>query len=96
MVEHHETIADGYGPGTFVDAKFVGVPAEAHRLLRLLNDTTPNLGLSPIDLDQVDFSGDDLPLIPGPLKSQALVSSVPTNIDTCHVTDSWTFRLRQF
>lgn len=72
----HTTIKDAFGPGTFVDTTAIDVPTDAHRLLRQLVNISPNIGVSPEELDLVDFVGEDLSIIPGPLKSQAYVSQV--------------------
>lgn len=73
----HETFADALGPGTFVDTEFIGVPEDSRRLLRHIASLTPGLLESEAELDEVDFHGQDLPLIPGPLKSQVMVCLCP-------------------
>lgn len=72
----HSTIKDVFGPGTFVDTKFIGVPSDARRLLKYLAGNTQGFTTDEGTLNDVEFSGDDLPIIPGPLKSQVLVSTV--------------------
>jgi hypothetical protein len=72
----HSTAQDGYGPGTFADTEFQSVPDESRRLLRLLASQTPGFTPDEAALSDVKFFGDDLSLIPGPLKSQALVRLV--------------------
>lgn len=72
----HSTTKDGYGPGTFVDTEFHSVPDESRRLLKLLASQTPGFTKDDAVLSEVEFVGDDLPIIPGPLKSQALVSII--------------------
>jgi hypothetical protein len=72
----HSTTKDVFGPGTFVDAEFHSVPDESRRLLRLLASKTPGFTRDEAALSDVKLSGDDLSIIPGPLKSQALVSLV--------------------
>lgn len=71
----HETYEEGFGPGTFVDTQFHSVPDESARIFRLLASRTPGFNQSESVLSEVDFSGADLSFIPGPLKSQAVVSS---------------------
>ncbi|PON25208.1 hypothetical protein TGAM01_v205894 [Trichoderma gamsii] len=61
-----------YGPGTFTDAFFTPLPAECHRLLKFFARVTPGFTNNASLLDSVEFHGGDLPIIPGPLKSQAL------------------------
>jgi hypothetical protein len=72
----HSTIKDVFGPGTFVDTEFHTVPNESRRLLRLLASKTPGFTQDEAAFSDVKFFGGDLSIIPGPLKSQALVSSV--------------------
>jgi hypothetical protein len=72
----HSTTQDGYGPGTFADTEFQSVPDESRRFLKLLASQTPGFTQDEAALSDVKFSGDDLSLIPGPLKSQALVRLV--------------------
>lgn len=74
----NSTTRDVYGPGTYVDTAFHSVPDESRRLLRLLASKTPGFTRDEGILSDVKFSGDDLSIIPGPLKSQALVSLVRT------------------
>lgn len=73
ILPNHPTTKDGYGPGTFVDTAFHSVPDESRRLLRLLASQTPGFTQDEAALSAVKFFGDDLPIIPGPLKSQAMV-----------------------
>lgn len=72
-IPQHNTVKDGFGPGTFVDTEFHSVPDESRRLLRLLASKTPGFTHDDAALSEVKFSGGDLSIIPGPLKSQALV-----------------------
>ncbi|BCS02200.1 uncharacterized protein AKAW2_60464S [Aspergillus luchuensis] len=65
---------DGYGPGTVVDTDFLPVPAECCRLLRILAAKTPGFTKDEALLDGVVFHGNDLPCIPGPIKSQAVTA----------------------
>ncbi|KIW12741.1 hypothetical protein PV08_07927 [Exophiala spinifera] len=64
----------GYGPGTFVDTSFAPVPEECRRLLRLLAEKTPWFTKNEALIDGVCFEGSDLPIIPGPIKSQAITA----------------------
>lgn len=63
-----------YGPGTWTDSSFTPVPKECKRLLAVLARETPGFTKDHRLLDNVTFEGDDLPNIPGPLKSQVLTS----------------------
>lgn len=65
-----------YGPGTYVDKSFKPLPEECKRLLRLLATRTPGFTTDAVFLDAVRFEGDELPCIPGPIKSQALTATL--------------------
>ncbi|KAI9039900.1 CoA-transferase family III [Aspergillus affinis] len=65
---------DSYGAGTVVDREFLPLPAECSRLLRILAARTPGFTTEEALLDGVVFHGDDLPCIPGPIKSQAVTA----------------------
>lgn len=65
---------DSYGPGTVVDTDFLPLPAECRRLLRIFAARTPGFTKDNTLLDGVVFHGDDLPCIPGPIKSQAVTA----------------------
>jgi hypothetical protein len=67
---------DDYGPGTYVDEVFTPVPEECKRLLHLLAARTPGYTTEADLLNGVHFEGDDLPCIPGPIKSQALTATL--------------------
>lgn len=68
-------VKDVYGPGTYTDTDFTPVPQEARRLLKHFAEQTPGFRSDDAFLDNVEFTGDDLPMLPGPIKAQALVSS---------------------
>lgn len=63
-----------YGPGSYTDTSFVPVPLECKRLLKLLASKTPGFTKDERLLDTVIFEGDDLPAIPGPIKSEAMTA----------------------
>jgi len=65
-----------YGPGTYVDKSFTPLPQECKRLLHLLAARTPGFTTEAALLNGVRFEGDDLPCIPGPIKSQALTATL--------------------
>ena len=75
MMSTHKVVEDVYGPGTFVDEEFMPLPVDCRRLLRYMAQVTPGFRQDEEFLDAVEFSGQDLPIIPGPLKSQALVNT---------------------
>ncbi|KAH7041516.1 CoA-transferase family III domain-containing protein [Microdochium trichocladiopsis] len=68
--------SQSYGPGTYVDEAFLPVPEECKRLLRILAKRTPGFTTDEALLNKVHFHGDDLPCIPGPIKSQALTATL--------------------
>ena len=72
----HPTTEGGYGPGTFVDTSFTPLPQECTRLLKWLASKTPGFTSDQRVLDAVKFEGDDLPIIPGPVKSIALTAAL--------------------
>lgn len=63
-----------YGPGSWTDTSFTPVPKECERILAVMARETPGFTKDHRLLDNVTFEGDDLPNIPGPLKSQVLTS----------------------
>jgi hypothetical protein len=69
-VEQDEGI---YGPGTFTDTEFTPVPHECERLLKHFAQITPGFTSDPAALSKVHFHGNDLPILPGPIKAQVLV-----------------------
>jgi hypothetical protein len=67
------TIHDLYGPGTFTDAEFIPLTQDCRRLLKYFAEVTPGFTKDSAVLEAVDFHGRDLPILPGPIKAQALV-----------------------
>ncbi|KAL7911406.1 CoA-transferase family III domain-containing protein [Trichoderma velutinum] len=65
-----------YSDGTAIDTSFQPVPEECKRLLWLLAAKTPGFTTDEALLDSVRFEGDDLPCIPGPIKSQAFTATL--------------------
>ncbi|KAH0290015.1 alpha methylacyl-CoA racemase [Aureobasidium namibiae CBS 147.97] len=65
---------ESYGPGTHVEESFSPLPEECRRLLRLFAARTPGFTKDEALLNGVQFHGDDLPCIPGPIKSQAVTA----------------------
>lgn len=66
--------AESYGPGTHVDQSFLPLAEECRRLLRLFAARTPGFTKDETLLNGVRFIGDELPCIPGPIKSQAVTA----------------------
>ncbi|KAF5608292.1 transferase family III [Fusarium subglutinans] len=69
-----KTSNETYGAGTTVDAEFSPLPAECERILRIFAARTPGFTKDEALLSGVNFHGDDLPCIPGPIKSQAVTA----------------------
>ena len=65
---------ESYGPGTYVEESFSPLPEECRRLLRVFAARTPGFTKDEGLLSGVQFHGDDLPCIPGPIKSQAVTA----------------------
>ncbi|KAI5240008.1 hypothetical protein E4T43_06386 [Aureobasidium subglaciale] len=70
----HNDHSETYGPGTYVDRTFSPLPEECRRILRLFAKRTPGFTTQEALLDGVKFEGEDLPCIPGPIKSQAVTA----------------------
>lgn len=70
----HKTTEGVYGPGTHTDTEFVPLPKDCRRLLQHLASITPGFTKDPKALEDVEFHGRDLTILPGPIKAQALVS----------------------
>ncbi|KAI6754711.1 hypothetical protein HG530_012463 [Fusarium avenaceum] len=68
------TNSETYGPGTTVDAEFQVLPEECKRILRIFAKRTPGFTQDETLLEGVQFHGDNLPCIPGPIKSQAVTA----------------------
>jgi hypothetical protein len=69
----HKTTQGGYGPGTYTDTTFTPLPEECQRLLTYLVKVTPGFTDYKTERNEVEFVGSELPIIPGPLKAQAMV-----------------------
>ncbi len=67
---------DVYGPGTYTDTSFTPVPEECTRIFRELAARTPNFTKDERLLSGVHFVGDKLPLLAGPIKSQAVTAAL--------------------
>ena len=60
---------DVYGPGTFTDKTFTPVPEDTARIFRLLAEQTPTFTKDEALLSKVRFTGEDFPVLPGPIKA---------------------------
>jgi hypothetical protein len=70
----HQTTEEIYGPGTFTDTKFIPLPEDCSRILKYFASVTPGFTTDDAVLSSVKFEGGDLPLLPGPIKSQAVTA----------------------
>lgn len=71
-----EKIADVYGPGTFTDKSFTPVPEDTQRIFRLLASQTPGFTQDEVLLSKVQFTGEDYPVIPGPIKAVSVAAAL--------------------
>lgn len=70
-----ETVESVYGPGTYTNTEFIPLSKDCPRLLAYLASVSPGFPKESAALKDVEFVGNDLPILPGPLKAQALVCS---------------------
>lgn len=71
-----EKIADVYGPGTFTDKSFTPVPEDTQRIFRLIASQTPGFTQDDALLSKVQFTGEDYPVIPGPIKATSVAAAL--------------------
>ncbi|KAI3391188.1 hypothetical protein diail_7793 [Diaporthe ilicicola] len=71
-----EKIADVYGAGTFTDKSFTPVPEDTQRIFRLLASQTPGFTQDDALLSKVQFTGEDYPVIPGPIKAVSVAAAL--------------------
>ncbi|KAF2131786.1 CoA-transferase family III [Dothidotthia symphoricarpi CBS 119687] len=69
-------IPDVYGPGTWTDASFTPVPQDTARIFRLLCAQTPGFTQDEALLSKVNFTGEDFPVIPGPIKATSVAAAL--------------------
>jgi hypothetical protein len=74
MMAAHSTTEGTYGPGSYTDTEFIPLSKDCPRLLQHLANITPGFSKDEKVLGDVEFVGNDLPILPGPIKAQALVS----------------------
>jgi hypothetical protein len=65
-----------YGPGTYTDAAFTSVPQDTARIFRLLADQTSTFTRDEALLSKVQFTGEDYPVIPGPIKATSVAAAL--------------------
>jgi hypothetical protein len=71
-----ERIPDVYGPGTYTDKSFVPVPQDAARIFRQLVSQTPGFNQDEAILSKVMFTGEEYPVIPGPIKATSVAAAL--------------------
>lgn len=85
MTERRNITEGVYGPGTYTEQEFTPVPQDARRLLKHLAGITPGFSNEPKALDDVEFTGADFPILPGPIKAQVLVCHQPIPLKAVEV-----------
>ncbi|KAI5921813.1 CoA-transferase family III domain-containing protein [Camillea tinctor] len=65
-----------YGPGTYTDRTFVPVPEDTERIFRLLASETPGFTNDEKRLSKVKFTGEEFPVIPGPIKAISVAAAL--------------------
>jgi hypothetical protein len=78
LTNMHETIPgdEVYGPGTYIDKTVLPVPEDARRIFKLLASRTPGFTKDTAIWDTVKFEGRPDPMVPGPMKSPAVVAAL--------------------
>jgi hypothetical protein len=71
-----DSVEGVYGPGSFTDTSFTPVPVESKRLLAELAKKTSGFTTDQSLIDGVRFVGEDLPCIPGCIKSQSFTAAL--------------------
>ncbi|CVL08937.1 related to acyl-CoA transferases/carnitine dehydratase [Fusarium mangiferae] len=69
-------ILDVYGPGTHTDRTFVPVPQDTQRIFRLVASQTPGFTQDDSILSKVRFTGDEFPVISGPIKAVSVAAAL--------------------
>ncbi|KAG5743164.1 hypothetical protein H9Q72_011557 [Fusarium xylarioides] len=67
---------DLYGPGTHTDRTFLPVPQDTQRIFRLIASQTPGFTQDESMLSKVTFTGDDFPVISGPIKAVSVAAAL--------------------
>ncbi|KAJ4350674.1 hypothetical protein N0V95_004522 [Ascochyta clinopodiicola] len=71
-----DRITDVYGPGTYIDKSFVPVPEDTARIFRLIASQTPGFTQDEALLSKVKFTGEEYPVIPGPIKATSVAAAL--------------------
>ncbi|KAF2636334.1 CoA-transferase family III [Massarina eburnea CBS 473.64] len=69
-------VPDVYGPGTYTDSSFTSVPEDTARIFRLIASQTPNFTKDEAVLSKVRFTGEEFPVIPGPIKATSVAAAL--------------------
>ncbi|KAH7194584.1 CoA-transferase family III domain-containing protein [Fusarium oxysporum] len=69
-------VPDVYGPGTHTDRTFVPVPRDTQRIFRLIASQTPGFTQDESILSKVTFTGDEFPVISGPIKAVSVAAAL--------------------
>lgn len=65
-----------YGPGSFTDKTFTPVPQDTARIFRQIVRQTPGFTQDEALLSKVRFTGEDFPVIPGPIKATSVAAAL--------------------
>ncbi|PSN60747.1 CoA-transferase family III [Corynespora cassiicola Philippines] len=71
-----DRIPDVYGPGTYTDKTFTPVPEDTARIFRQIASQTPGFTQDESVLSKVKFTGEDFPVIPGPIKATSVAAAL--------------------
>lgn len=71
-----DRVPDVYGPGTYTDKAFVPVPEDTARIFRLIASQTPGFTQDEAVLSKVNFTGEEYPVIPGPIKATSVAAAL--------------------
>ncbi|KAH6614819.1 CoA-transferase family III domain-containing protein [Boeremia exigua] len=71
-----DRLVDVYGPGTYTDKAFVPVPEDTARIFRLIASQTPGFTQDETILSRVKFTGEDYPVLPGPIKATSVAAAL--------------------
>jgi hypothetical protein len=69
-------IPEVYGPDTHTDRTFIPVPQDTQRIFRLIASQTPGFTQDESILSKVRFTGDEFPVISGPIKSVSVAAAL--------------------
>ncbi|KAJ4380446.1 hypothetical protein N0V86_003801 [Didymella sp. IMI 355093] len=71
-----DRVPDVYGPGTYTDKSFVPVPEDTARIFRQIVSQTPGFTQDESILSKVKFTGEEYPVIPGPIKATSVAAAL--------------------